>query len=171
MFKCIHRRLPPKKVKLYFEVWLCLVLSAIVFSCGGETTDETNSNDALDNVPKVSFVSELSKSRFPATTFERNLPADFPLPAADDAVGSRLFKDYGAVFVARGGVVPPPKIVFENGASCADWQNRIEVRRENFGGISVELQPAAMEALIRAREELQARNLTVTARGTWATRL
>ena len=141
-------------------------MSALVYSCGGKTADETNLNDALTVAPETSFVSESNKSRLPATRFERNLPADFLLPAADDAVANRLLKDYGAMFAARGGAVPPPKIRFENGAECADWQNRIEVRRENFGGINVELQTAAMAALINAREELQARNLTVTARGT-----
>ena len=170
MFKCIHRRLPPQKVKFYFEVWLCAALSALVCSCSGKTADGVNSNDNLNHAPKVSFVSESSVSRLPATTFERNLPADFPLPAAGDAVANRLLKDYGAMFVARGGVVPPPKIRFENSAECADWQSRIEVRREDFGGVNVELQTAAMEALIGAREELRARNLTVTARGTWAAR-
>ena len=170
MSKSIHRRLLPKKVKLYFEVWLCVALSAFVFSCGGKTADERNSNSDLTVALETSFVSESNKSRLPITTFERNLPADFPLPAADDAVAIRLLKDYGAMFVARGGAVPPPKIRFENGAECADWQSRIPVRRENFGGINVELQTAAMTALINAREELRARNLTVTARGTWAAR-
>lgn len=170
MFKRIHHRLLPKKVEFYFEVWLCVVLSALVYSCGGKTADETNSNAALNSAPKASFVSDSNKSRFPVTEFERHLPADFPLPASGDAVANRLLKDYGAMFVARGGVVSPPKIVFENGAECADWQNRISVRREDFGGINVELQTAAMEALINARDELRARNLTVTARGTWAAR-
>ncbi|MDQ3712583.1 MAG: hypothetical protein M3388_10245 [Acidobacteriota bacterium] len=156
--------MPPRKVKFYFEVWLCVVLSAMIFSCGGKTADETNSNADLTLAPEAPVISESKKSRLPATKFERNLPADF-LPAADDAMANRLLKDYGAMFVARGGAVPPPKIVFENGAECADWQNRIAVRRENFGGINVELQTAAMTALINAREELRARNLPVTARG------
>ena len=166
MFKRIHRRLPPKKVKFYFEVWLCVGLSALVFSCGGKTADETNSSRA----PKSSFVSESTGNRSPATQFERNLPADFPLPAAGDAVGNRLLKDYGAMFAARGGAVPPPKVRFETSVECAEWQSRIQTRRENFGGVSVELQTAAMRALIGAREELRRRNLTVTARGTWAAR-
>lgn len=164
MFKGIHSRLPPKRVKFYFEVWLCVVLSAIVFSCGGKTADEANSNIALNHAPKAPFVSESSKSRLPATLFERNLPADFLLPAAGDAMANRLLKDYGAMFAARGLAVPPPKIRFETSAECAHWQSQIQVRREDFGGISVGLQAAAMEALIRAREELRARNLTVTAR-------
>ena len=168
MFKQVHRRLPPKKVRFYFEVWLCVVLSALVYSCGSKTADEQNSNAALILASETSVVSESNKSRRPVTKFERNLPADFPLPAADDAVAIRLLKDYGAMFVARGGVVPP-KIVFENSAECAEWQNQISTRKENFG-INIELQTAAIEALIVARDELRAKNLTVTARGTWAAR-
>lgn len=141
----------------------------MIFSCG-KTADEVNLTDASNTAPKASFVPESSESRLPATQFERNLPADFLLPVADDAAANRLLKDYGAMFVARGGTVVPPKIVFENDAECADWQNRIQVRREVFGSINVELQTAAMTALINARDELRARNLTVTARGTWAAR-
>lgn len=141
----------------------------MVFSCG-KTANETNSTDASNSAPKTSFVSESRKSRLPATEFEHNLPADFPLPALDNAVANRLLKDYGAMFVARGDVIPPPKIRFENGAECADWQSRVQTRKENFGGVSVELQTAAMTALINARDELRARNLTITARGTWAAR-
>lgn len=171
MFKRIHHRLPPKKVKFYFEVWLCALLCALVCSsCAGEMADEANSNDAPNRAPKALFVSESSVSRLSATNFERNLPADFSLPASGDVVANRLLKDYGAMFVARGDVVTPPKIVFENAAECADWQSRIAARREDFGDVSVELQTAAMAALILAREELRARGLTVTARGSWAAR-
>ncbi|MDQ3043225.1 MAG: hypothetical protein M3R11_12755 [Acidobacteriota bacterium] len=53
MLKRIHRRLPPKKVKFYFEVWLCALSSTLVYSCGGETADETNLNDALNRASEA----------------------------------------------------------------------------------------------------------------------
>jgi len=170
VFKQTHRRLPPKKVKFYFEVWLCVVLSAVIFSCGGKTADETNSNAALNSAPKASFVSGSTRSRFPATKFERNLPADFPLPEIDDAVASRILKDYGAVFVARGAVITPPKIIFESQEDCAAWQADVPKQQENFGGINIELQAAAMRELLAARAEVNARNFNFTARGIWAAR-
>ncbi len=41
----------------------------------------------------------------PAKGFYDNLPRDFEMPT-DDA-GKLLLREYGAVFVARGGAVPP----------------------------------------------------------------
>jgi hypothetical protein len=165
----INSELLPKKVGCYLKIWLSVVLWTTAVSCV-KPIDETNSNIALINATKTSFASESTKSRLPRTIFERNLPADFEIPSADDAVKNRLLKDYGAMFVARGGVVPPPKIIFANHEECAAWQSQISTRKEIFGGITVELQTPAMQALINARDELRASNLTITARGMWAAR-
>jgi len=68
VFKQIHRRLPPKKVKFYFEVWLCVVLSAMIFSCGGKAANEMNLTADPNAAPEVSSVSEsnISRARFEA---------------------------------------------------------------------------------------------------------
>ena len=142
----------------------------MIYSCGGKTADNTNSNAALTLAPEALVVSESNKSRLPATKFERNLPADFSLPEIDDAVASRILKDYGAVFVARGAVVTSLKIIFESQEDCAAWQADVPKREENFGGINIELQEAAMRELLTARAEANARNFNFTARGTWAAR-
>ncbi len=72
--------------------------------------------------------------------------------------------------MARGTVVIPPKIIFESEEDCAAWQAAVPKRQENFGGINIELQEAAMRELLAARTEANTRNFNFTARGTWAAR-
>lgn len=72
--------------------------------------------------------------------------------------------------MARGTVVMPPKIIFESEEDCAAWQAAVPKRQENFGGINIELQEAAMRELLAARAEANTRNFNFTARGTWAAR-
>ncbi len=72
--------------------------------------------------------------------------------------------------MARGTVVTSLKIIFESQEDCAAWQADVPKREENFGGINIELQEAAMRELLTARAEANARNFNFTARGTWAAR-
>jgi hypothetical protein len=82
----------------------------------------------------------------------------------EDPFQVRIFSDYGAVFVARNGAVPPPKIVFESGRDVAEWQSGLATQAEQFGEYEIELQAPAMEALVAAREEARAAGLDITAR-------
>ena len=81
-----------------------------------------------------------------------------------------MLADYGSVFVARGGAVPPPAIVFEDEVSVTNWQASVKQERVDFGGISIELQSPAMKALLEARDEAQKAKLDITPRGTDAAR-
>jgi hypothetical protein len=101
---------------------------------------------------------------------DQHLRRQFPVPDTNDPVSKRILRDYGAIFVAQGRVVPPPKIIFANAAECANWQARISTRRENIGGILIELQTEAMQALLAARKEAAGKKLRITPRGTWAAR-
>lgn len=105
-----------------------------------------------------------------ASLFERSLPAEISLSNENDEVSKRVLKDYGAVFVARNRVAAPPEIIFKNEEDCLAWQSKIPTKRENFGGIEIELQTAAMNDLMAARAEMRGKNLNITARGTWAAR-
>lgn len=102
--------------------------------------------------------------------FKASLPAGFKLPDDADDVGNRVLEDYGSVFVARGGAVPPPAIVFEDEVSVTNWQATVKQERVDFGGISIELQSPAMKALLEARDEAQKAKLDITPRGTDAAR-
>jgi hypothetical protein len=154
-----------KHNKLKFFVIGFLLLTS--FSCAENRTVAIDKNN--QEVSQNSKVSFASPTRAATTKFERNLPADFPFPNADDIVANRILKDYGAIFVARGGVVTPPKILFDGEEDCAEWQASVPKRAENFG-VNIELQEPAMRELVAARDEARQKGFSFTARGTWAAR-
>ncbi|MEQ1922532.1 MAG: hypothetical protein ABL952_08490 [Pyrinomonadaceae bacterium] len=95
--------------------------------------------------------------------FYRNLPRGFAMPTND--AESLLLREYGSVYVARGGVTPPSRIVFRDEADVAAFQAGLRSSSENIGGTNVELQAAAMNALLEARAEAQKNRLTISPRG------
>ncbi|HEX8723348.1 MAG TPA: hypothetical protein VF736_22210 [Pyrinomonadaceae bacterium] len=81
-----------------------------------------------------------------------------------DRVARRILNEYGAVFVAAREVLPPPVCIFEGAAEVETFQAAARAAREEVGGVYVELQPAAMRALLAARAEAQAAGLDITPR-------
>ena len=100
--------------------------------------------------------------------FFENLPENFVVP--DEPVGRRLLQEYGAVFVARGDVVPPPAVIFENEREVSTFQSSVDKSREVIGGFRIELQAAAMRALKKAASEAVEKKLSITPRGADAAR-
>ncbi|HEY2848126.1 MAG TPA: hypothetical protein VGI80_09935 [Pyrinomonadaceae bacterium] len=83
----------------------------------------------------------------PTTTkgdFKANAPKGFVEPT--DAVGERLLRDYGAVLVAKG-VKAPNSVIFKDEKEVADFQAAAGSAKAVIGGLTVELQPAALKAL------------------------
>lgn len=101
-------------------------------------------------------------------SFIENLPADFTFPS--DAVGRRLLKEYGAVFVAGGGVCAPKTVIFKNEAEVSKFQASLLQSKEKIGDFDVELQTAAMTNLKEAIAEAEKSNLKITPRGADAAR-
>jgi hypothetical protein len=95
--------------------------------------------------------------------FFENLPGNFVFPS--DAVGRRLLKEYGAVFVARGGAIPPAAVIFENERQVSKFQTSVGKSRKNIGGFEIELQKPAMQSLEKAVAEAAEKNLSITPRG------
>ncbi|MBK7393463.1 MAG: hypothetical protein IPI64_09205 [Chloracidobacterium sp.] len=95
--------------------------------------------------------------------FYKNLPKGFAFPTND--AESLLLREYGSVYVARGGATPPNHIVFRDEADVAAFQNGLQRSSENIGGTNVELQAAAMNALLEARVEAQKARLSISPRG------
>lgn len=159
-------KVPGKKFVLLLCFSSLLLLS---FSCS------KNESSATSNKPKQFAASEIRnnvkrKISPNASLFERNLPDEVNPFDENDEVSKRILKDYGAILVARNNVVAPPKIIFKDEEDCLAWQSKVSTKRENFGGIEIELQTSAMNDLIAARDEMRGKNLTITARGTWAAR-
>lgn len=83
---------------------------------------------------------------------------------AGDIVERRLLAEYGAMFVATESVRVPPRCVFRSAEECAQFQAEVERSAAHIGDTRIELQPAALDALVAAREEAQAAGFDITPR-------
>ncbi len=81
-----------------------------------------------------------------------------------DSVARRVLEDYGAMFLADKKVTPPPVCIFTSEAQVAKFQEEANYVSETIAGADVELQPEAMKALLKAREEAQKEGLDITPR-------
>ncbi|MEP7149410.1 MAG: hypothetical protein ABI857_11060, partial [Acidobacteriota bacterium] len=95
--------------------------------------------------------------------FRRNLPSDFVL--GSDAAQQRLLREYGAVFVARGGVLAPNRVVFRDERDVAAFQSQMDIAIRTIGDYSLELQARAMDKLLEAISDAGAEGLSITPRG------
>ena len=95
--------------------------------------------------------------------FYASLPADFIKPT--DSVGRKILREYGALFVARGGATPPNTTIFKSEAEVSAFQNSVSKAKEKIGNFDVELQAAAMKNLQDAIAEAKRNDLTITPRG------
>src|SRR4029453_16820926 len=68
--------------------------------------------------------------------FFQSLPPDFII--GDDPAQRRLFREYGAVFVARSGVTPPSKVVFQDEQDVAEFQSGLQIASSGIGGFILE---------------------------------
>jgi hypothetical protein len=92
--------------------------------------------------------------------FYKNLPQNFKIPSDD--IGLRIFREYGAMFVAAGGAVVPRSVVFKDELEVQEFQAKVEKSKEIFGTLEMELQTPAMNALKKAVDEARKYNLTIS---------
>jgi hypothetical protein len=83
----------------------------------------------------------------------------------DDALACRVLTEYGAMFLAADAVRVPSRAVFTSEREVANFQRAARWRAALIDGVEIELPPAALDALLRAREEAVAEGLTITPRG------
>ena len=83
----------------------------------------------------------------------------------DDAVSRRLLEEYGAIFVAAESVCVPPVCEFAGTEEVLSFQNEAGIQAAIIGSVPVELQPAALAALLSARAEARTFNLEISPRG------
>jgi hypothetical protein len=81
-----------------------------------------------------------------------------------DPVARRILEEYGAIFVADKKVVPPPVCIFTNEDQVTRFQEQAGFETEFMSYDNVELQPAALKHLLKAREEAQKEGLDITPR-------
>ena len=82
-----------------------------------------------------------------------------------DPVDSRIFLEYGAVFLATNGVVLPTRCVFHNQDEVAAYQSTVKMKTEKIGEVTITLQEPAMNALLAAIAEARKDGLNITPRG------
>jgi len=82
----------------------------------------------------------------------------------DDQVARRVLHDYGAMFVGTESVSPPPLCVFTDEDQVARFQKQAGFTPATFDDAVIELQPAAMSALLQARAAAQAEGLEISPR-------
>lgn len=93
------------------------------------------------------------------------LRKDFALPDDSDDIGLRILSDYGAMFVVSDKIKVPPRCIFANEQEVQDFQNQATFVATIIDGKKIELQPAAMNALLAARDEARKLKLDITPRG------
>ena len=111
-----------------------------------------------DTKPPASFYEILGKS-----LKKRKIKIENLCPTSD-SVARRILEDYGAVFIASKKVMPPPVCIFSSEQEVTQFQERAGYTTERIGFDNIELQPEAMKALMKAREEAQKEGLDITPR-------
>jgi len=81
-----------------------------------------------------------------------------------DPVARRVLEEYGAMFVAGAEVTPPPVCVFTSEEQVRNFQITTGYQTKTVGEDDIELQPAAMKALLKAIEDAQEEGLDITSR-------
>src|SRR5438105_11117619 len=94
---------------------------------------------------------------------DRSLTIDEICPA-DDNVARRVLHDYGAMFVGSKDILPPPLCVFTSEEDVAAFQRRAGKSSAKIGNDTIELQPAAMNGLLKARAAARGQGLNITPR-------
>ncbi len=91
------------------------------------------------------------------------LPAGFVMP--DSPVELLLQREYGSVFVAKGGVTAPRTVVFSGETEVFEFQSELVKAEAIIGPFCLELQAPAMNALLKAVEAAGLHRLSILPRG------
>lgn len=171
--------------KLNFSISLILVAASLNTACYQDKDDDDNKtpnrktptatttssvsnnstvNNSTINSPTPSNTDNTNMASNNSTEiksggFNANLPSGFVQPTDD--VGRRIMREYGAVFVARGGVTPPPTAVFRDESAVSSFQSSVSKASE----LGIELQTAAMNKLKEAIAEAKQSNQKITPNG------
>ena len=121
------------------------------------TLRELNSTTAQTKEP-APFYEALAKALKKRKTKVENI-----CPATDP-VARRILEEYGAIFLADKKVTPPPVCMFTNEAQVTRFQEQAGFESEFMSFDYVELQPAALKQLLKAREDAQKEGFDITPR-------
>lgn len=126
---------------------------------GEESNQEKKAMAEEKNIKRGPFYAALEKA------LARRGTKTAALCNVNDAVERRILEEYGAMFLASERVLPPPVCIFKSDDEVSQFQTKAGVSSATIAETYIELQPAAMQALLKAREEAQAAGLDITPRG------
>ena len=149
-----------KKASAGNRAWIVAVVCAFIAG----SAIATSPGLALSNHGRADSAAVLPRC-IAESAFFKNLPKGFRWPDPDDELSLRVLKEYGALLVARGGVVLPPIVIFPDLDAVAHWQSNLNIEQAELGGVPVRLQSPAMRALMKAREEAFQAHLDISPRG------
>lgn len=133
---------------------LIVITILLIFISGSGVSAISQKNGPVD------FRSAVEK-RFAA----KKLKLEDICPVDTSLVARRVFKDYGAMFIAASEVRFPDKCVFANEDEVISFQANVESKKATIGNRTIELQAEAMDALMKARSDAAKQKLTITPRG------
>ncbi|MEO8647959.1 MAG: hypothetical protein ABI539_02215 [Acidobacteriota bacterium] len=99
----------------------------------------------------------------PDRSYFQNVRPEFTMHGG--IVEGRLLPEYGAIFVAHGGAIPPPAVVFADESEVSRFQTLVGWQTEQICGFSISLQPPAMKALLAAIDAAAVYGMSITPRG------
>lgn len=132
--------------------------SAVNNSNNSTVVNSENSNNSNNQMTQTNSTPEVKSGGFSG-----NLPSGFVQPTDD--VGKRILREYGAVFLSRGGATPPKAVIFRDESEVSTFQSSLNKSSEKIGSFTLELQSAAMTGLKNAVAEAKQSNLTISPRG------
>lgn len=83
---------------------------------------------------------------------------------SDDSAGRRVLHDYGAMFIGSDDILPPPVCVFTSEDEVTRFQKAAGWAGARIGDEIIELQPAAMTGLLKARAVARGEGLDISPR-------
>ncbi|HEV7905854.1 MAG TPA: hypothetical protein VGO96_18590 [Pyrinomonadaceae bacterium] len=128
-----------------------------------KATDDASTSSASASSPADDFISSPFYAALRRALHKRGVEPE-ELCDACDIVERRLLLEYGAMFLATRSVRVPPRCVFRSAEECERFQAEAEPAAAIMGDARIELQPAALEALLAARSEAQAAGFEITPR-------
>lgn len=144
-------------------------MSLVLMACKARSPAKDDKWETVSSAPNSAKNSTIAPDEnIMKGGFTDNLPGGFEQPG--DGVGKRMLAEYGSIFVARGGAMPPSVVVFKDEAAVATFQSGVKGTNEKIGGSTVELQAPAMAALKAAVTEATSAGLTITPRGSDASK-
>jgi hypothetical protein len=81
-----------------------------------------------------------------------------------DVIARRVLHDYGAMFLGCRDILPPPVCVFTSESAVSEFQHAAGREAATLGDAVIELQPAAITALLKARAVAHAEGLEISPR-------